>query len=137
MSKKYFPILMLLLSFSLFACTNKEEKADKLYREGKRLFYKHDIRNAITTYEEAINYNDSKDYYYIALGHCYMNLKEYKKAIEIYKKAIQLNPKNAEAYYSRSLCWRYLGDKEKECEDLHQAQQLGKTNLSDRLKHCL
>ncbi len=133
--KKLFPLLSLLLMLGMWACTPAEEKADECFRKGNQLLQRSDVKGAMTAYEEALSYYE-KDYYYVSLGHCYMNFREYKKAIAEYDKAIKLNPRNGDAYYNRGLCWFYLGDKEKSCADWHKANDNGKENLGERLRTC-
>lgn len=120
----------------MMACSTPAEKADISYREGLKQFERHDIKAAIKHLEQAIEYQNDKDYIYITLGHCYMNLQDYDKAIEIYSKAIETTPNSAEAYYSRGLAWFYKGNKDKSCADWHKAHDYGRPNLSDKLKYC-
>lgn len=136
MKLKYFPLLSLILMLSFQACTPPEEKAEQYYEAGKKLFFKNDPRNALKEFEKGLEYMPNHDRLLFESGNCYMNFREYEKSIELFTKAIESNPRYADAYANRALCWFYLGNREKSCEDWKKADSLGKPNLQDKIKHC-
>ena len=62
------------------------------------------------------------------------NGENHEKAIEYYTKAISINPDYALAYYSRGMCYKALGEKEKANADFKKACDGGIEDACKELK---
>lgn len=61
-----------------------------------------DYDNAVKTISQAIEANNSRDYYQLCRrGFYYMQQGKFNEAMEDYSKAAEVNPNNAEAYFGR------------------------------------
>lgn len=124
------------LFLGISACTPPAEKAEEHYEMGKKLFYNNDPREALEEFEKGLKLVPNHDRLLFEAGNCYMNFRDYQTAINYFSKAIESNSKYADAYFNRGQCWFYLNDRAKSCEDWKKADQLGKANLQDKIKHC-
>lgn len=130
-----------ILSFIIFAffitgCTDKEAESRKLIREGVKNLYSSDLERAMQNFEKAAKLTPQKPEVWFHIGTVHQNKSDYRLAIEYYTKAIDLKNDYADAYFNRGLCWFYLGDRNKSCDDWLLAEAYGKENLSDRTDKC-
>ena len=129
-------LFFVLITATFFSCVPAEEKAEEYYEKGREVFYTNDPRGALEIYSTGLEYVPNHDRLLYESGNCYMNFRDYKTAITFYDKAIESNPEYADAFFNRGQCWFYLNDRDKSCLDYLKAHELGKPNLSDRIKHC-
>mgnify|MGYP002640548180 CR=1 FL=1 len=129
----YFNFVFILL---LASCTPPQEKAEEQYEMGRKLLLNSDSRSALTEFQKGLEYVPNDALLLYSCGNCYLNFRDYKTAIEYFTKAIDNNPKYADAYFNRGRAWFYLNEIDKSCDDYQKAQDLGRPNLADLLKHC-
>jgi len=129
-------LAVITISSIFVSCTPPADKAEEHYEIGKKIFYNNDPRGALVEFEKGLEYMPDHDRLLYESGNCYMNFKDYHKSIELYTKAIDSNPKYADAFFNRGQCWFYLNDRDKSCADWKEAQDLGRPNVGDKLKHC-
>ncbi|NPD46539.1 MULTISPECIES: tetratricopeptide repeat protein [unclassified Lentimicrobium] len=129
----YFNIIFLIL---LNSCTPPQEKAEKHYEIGRKHLINSDSEAALIEFQKGLEYVPNDALLLYSCGNCYMNFRDYNTAIEYFTKAIENNPKYDDAYFNRGRAWFYLNERDKSCEDYQKAQDLGRPNLADLLKHC-
>ena len=107
-----------------------DEKATAFINQGLEKAGKNDWNGAINEYTLALQQNPKSAlaYYYRATAR--YNLKDFRGAFMDYSKSINIDPYNsaeyvANSYYGRGLCFQYMGNKEKACQDFTKANDLG------------
>lgn len=83
--------------------------------------------NAVEYFKKAIQLDDGRDAYWIALGHAYFKTNA-RAAQHAYIKAIDVDSKNAVSWVSLGLLYYYHGDNELANEALYRAQVLDPDN---------
>ena len=103
---------------------------------GTSLYQLKNYQQAIEAYSRAIRIKPEAEIYSYR-GFCYAAVNEMVQAIEDYSQAIRLNRRSAIAYYHRGLLRIRSGDKQKGCQDLLMARDLGSGPAVKMLKkHC-
>ena len=120
----------------LQACTDKKAESNRLVKAGTIKLYQSDFHEALDDFLKAAEYNPKNAEAYFNIGNVYMNLMDYEKAIKYYTQAIQIKQDYADAYYNRGMVQFYLGEYDLACDDWRMAEKYGKTNVSDRTRHC-
>lgn len=80
--------------------------AQQKFDEAGELYYKKDYQNAISKYNEIIEWNPNYANVHNNRGTAYLGLKNYDKAIKDYNQAIKLNPNYFEAYNNRGIAYK-------------------------------
>lgn len=74
---------------------------------------------------------------YLKSGSNFVQQKKYDEAIVEYSKAIEINSNFSAAYYNRGLVEASSGQKEKGCQDLRKAADLGEKDAEKMIeKYC-
>ena len=136
MNIKAFLYINLIFLVLLNSCTPPQEKAEDQYEIGRKHLVNSDSKSALIEFQKGLEYVPNDALLLYSCGNCYMNFRDYKTAIQYYSKAIESNPKFTDAYFNRGRSWFYLNETDKSCEDYQKAQDLGRPNLADLLKHC-
>lgn len=136
MKTKAFLYINFIFLLLMASCTPPQEKAENQYEIGRKLLLNSDSKAALIEFQKGLEYVPDDALLLYSSGNCYMNFRDYKTAIEYYSKAIESKPKYADAYFNRGRAWFYLNERDKSCEDYQKAQDLGRPNLADLLKHC-
>jgi len=126
----------IIIALFVTSCTDKEAESRKLIREGVKQLYSNNMEDALLYFEKSAQLNPRNQEAWYHIGAVYQNKADYHKAIDYYTKAIALKSDYADAYFNRGLCWFYLGDRNKSCDDWLLAESYGKDNLSDRTDKC-
>jgi tetratricopeptide (TPR) repeat protein len=79
---------------------NEIEGVYKNFKKGNELVRQGQLKEAIKSYQKAIDINPKKDVTYYNMGYAFAELKLYEKAIKNYQKAIKVNAENDKAYYN-------------------------------------
>ena len=132
--KRYFWIFGLIIIF--VSCQNKDKEFKDHYIEGLKKLEISDFKGALVEFETCIKLKPENPESYYYRGSIKSNLKDSQGAIADFTKAIELNPNYADAYWNRGLEYDFLGKKDEKCKDFHQAYDLGKTNIENRMKEC-
>jgi tetratricopeptide (TPR) repeat protein len=136
MKIKYLSFAILILIIAFNACTPPEQKAEEYYEIGKKKFYNNDPKGALIEFEKGLKHVPNHARLLFESGNCYMNFRDYKTAIGFFTKAIESDIKYADAYFNRGQCWFYLNNRDQSCKDWIKADELGRPNLQDKIKHC-
>ena len=89
-------------------------------------------KEAIATYNKAIEVNPKSAIAYYYRGDEYLQLEDKEKALQDYDKAINIDPNYANAYFDRGAVSYLLGNEEKAVNDFEKAAELfGKNGDSD------
>jgi tetratricopeptide (TPR) repeat protein len=129
-------LIALGLSLLSAGCADKELESRKLVRNGVAKLYKMQFEDAMQDFEKAAAFDPQNHEAWFYIGTVHQNYKDYHTAIEYFTKAIQIKEDYADAFYNRGLCWFYLGDRNRSCDDWLAAEGYGRKNLSDRTDKC-
>jgi tetratricopeptide (TPR) repeat protein/predicted Ser/Thr protein kinase len=97
---------------------------------------KGDLKNALASFEKAVEFKPNDAYSYVNRGIARNGLNDFDGAIEDYTKAIELaEPVNdrtnlTNAYSNRGAAYKFKGELENALEDLNTAVELGTENAS-------
>ena len=98
-----------------------------------------DYNEAISLLTNIINENSSisNPLLYATRGLTYFKMKEYKLATNDFIRCTTLDDNDAEAFYYLGICYKFLGQKGKSCENLLKSSKLGyKDALEEYPKIC-
>lgn len=128
------------------------KKATKIFEEDDEIIFyladlyrrKHDLKEALTRYSEAIKYSktNGEDFYlvysyYFNRGNCQMQLGSYDSALYDYNYTLKLKADYTFALINRGACYLYKEDIEDACQDWQRAYDLGNKNSLPYLnKYC-
>lgn len=129
-------VIGLILLFAFVQCTDHEIESRKTVRNGVAKLYRMQFNEAMQDFEKAARLDPKNQEAWFYIGVIHQNYKAYQTAIEYFTKAIEIKNDYADAYYNRGLCWFYLGDRNKSCEDWIAAEEFGRENMSDRTEKC-
>jgi superkiller protein 3 len=129
-------LILLLVVFALGSCESNLEKSNKYFDLGMDNFKYREYDLAIENFEKALDYDSEHFEAQFFIGNCFMNTRDYENAIDAFFKAIEIHPKYADAYANIGHAYGYLRNMPKACENYRKAQELGKPNLEDKLRHC-
>jgi tetratricopeptide (TPR) repeat protein len=76
-----------------------------------------DWKNAMSTYNELLKFDNNKNALYNIGVIFLVGTKEYNKAAEFFTAAINVDPKYAEAYYGRGVSYQTMGDNKRAAID--------------------
>ena len=76
-----------------------QQKAHEFIRQANEFFGKKLWVQAASCYEEAISLYKPYCAYYLVLGECYFNNKDYKAAEDIFRRLVDLSPKHDQAWW--------------------------------------
>lgn len=123
--------------FAVVSCTNQEEKAQESFNQGLKHYEKNDLDNALSKFNEAIEYSDDKPRYFFYRGNIHLNKEDYDKAIREYEKAIALDSTYADAWLNKGNAVFYkTGNKDEACPYWLKATKFGKNNLINKIDGC-
>jgi len=135
--KKY---SILILSIVLFASCGSEKKNLEEANEHLKLARKYNAESqwdkSIASAEDCLEIDSDNAEAYFILGNAYFNLDKWEKSLESYNKSIEKDSTYADAYFNRGNVKFYLHDKDGACADYLKAKDLGKDNVSGKLKGC-
>ena len=97
--------------------TEKEEKDNQYYSEGKKAYKEKNWLEAIEYLEKSLKFEGKYYKTYFILGKCYLNIHKQEKAEELFKEVINLNQKDEYARLELGKLYTKQG-KEKEAEKL-------------------
>lgn len=126
-----FLVFFLILGFS--SCANKEEQAEKHFRQGFSHQDQGDLDQAIEEYKRAVELNPNHLKAYMNLGVVYMRQEKYDQAIEEFSAVVKLNYYHANAHYNLGYIYILKGEKEKAQEELKVLKMIG-SGLAERLE---
>ncbi len=124
------------LCLILSACTSKHEKAVELYKSGLRKMYNYQKDEALMDFNKAIELDPLYEQPYFCRGNIKYGNTDYQGALADYSKAIEVNPGFADAYANRGNLYESINQRDKACADWIKADELGKENLSDKIRNC-
>ncbi|HPR58445.1 MAG TPA: tetratricopeptide repeat protein [Bacteroidales bacterium] len=127
-------IMTLLVIFP--SCKDKKASSRDKVRSGVVKLYKMQMDEALADFESAAGLDPENQEAWFYIGTVYQNRQDYQTAIDYFTKAITIREDYADAYYNRGLCWFYLGDRNKSCEDWFKAEDYGRVNINDRTEKC-
>ncbi|KAH7291091.1 hypothetical protein KP509_29G000100 [Ceratopteris richardii] len=104
------------------------EAAEAAKEKGNEAFRKKDFKSAISSYSEAIEYDDGNATYYSNRGAAYLALSNFHSAEKDCTRAIDLDKKNVKAFLRRATARESLGSYKEADEDFRQALVLEPTN---------
>ena len=114
--------------------TEKEEKDNQYYSEGKKAYKEKNWLEAIEYLEKSLKFEGKYYKTYFILGKCYLNIHKQEKAEELFKEVINLNQKDEYARLELGKLYAKQG-KEKEAEKLlKECIQLDRKNVHARLE---
>ncbi|MEO0231741.1 MAG: tetratricopeptide repeat protein, partial [candidate division WOR-3 bacterium] len=102
------------------------DKGERLFNEGKKLYEKGRIWEAIPKLKEAIKIHPNYADYHNFLGLCYYSLGLFKDAIRSYERALQINPDYIEANINMAIVLNDIGEFEKSSKYYEKAVLLEK-----------
>ena len=120
---------------TLGACSPNKDKADELFKAGKRKVLQNDPEGAMKDFNAAIEINDQLDQAWYHRANLKYNLRDYDGAYADYDRCIEINPSFADAYANRGNIKFERGDREGACQDWNIAKDLGK-EMTSRLLNC-
>ncbi|MFW6019739.1 MAG: tetratricopeptide repeat protein [Bacteroidales bacterium] len=130
-------IIITIALFALASCTNKEEKAKESFNQGLKHLEKNQYDAALSKINQAIEYSDDDQRFYLYRGNIYLNKKKYNKAIQEYDQAIKIDSTYAKAWLNKGNAVFYeTGNKDEACPFWLKAQEYGKENLMNKIKGC-
>jgi len=92
--------------------------------------------DALPFVEKALELDKSEAYIWDTRGEIYYNLNNFEKCISDMTKAIEIK-ENDNSYFFRGLAYIKFGKKEKGCQDLSKAGELGKESAYEKIsKNC-
>lgn len=94
------------------------------YNRGNSYLDKEDYKNAIASYNKAIELDLKDSYSYTNRGYAYVELGELDLAFADYNEAIELNPEDYFAYNNRGLIFQSRSDYDRAIEDFTIAIQI-------------
>ena len=135
MKRKYVftGFLVFFLIFGFLSCANKEEKAEKHFRQGFSHQDQGSLDQAIEEYKKAVELNPNHLKAHMNLGAAYMRQEKYDQAIEEFSMVVKLNYYHANAHYNLGYIYSLKGEKEKAQEELKVLKMIG-SGLADRLE---
>lgn len=122
--------------FLTLGCTDKTLESQKYIRLADIALYESRIEKARELFEKAAELNPKNEEAWYGIGLTYMNREKYHIAIQYFGKAIELNATYTNAFYNRGQAYFYLGEVYRACDDWHIAFDLGKPNMTDKLRKC-
>jgi len=114
-----FLIFFLILGF--LSCANKEEQAEKHFRQGFSHQDQGNLDQAIEEYRKAVDLNPNHLKAHTNLGAAYMRQEKYDQAIEEFSMVVKLNYYHANAHYN-------LGVEGSEDDRLRVGREVGRKN---------
>lgn len=94
----------LVLFFSALSLVAFSQSADYHFNRGNFLANNGDLKEAITHYSKALEFDPKLVEAYLSRGIAHYKLQQFVAAIQDYTKAIQLKPDDAEAHFNRGVC---------------------------------
>lgn len=128
--------VVVFIAILISSCSSNLEKSHKYYDAGLEEFHYREYKLAISNFEKSLEYDSENYEAYFYIGNCLMNQGKYQLAIEEFTKAIETHPKYADAFANRGHAYFYLNDIENSCADYLEADELGKPNMEDKIRHC-
>lgn len=129
-------LVVVFLAVLISSCGSQIEKSHKYFDAGLENFHYREYDLAISNFEKSLEYDSENFEAHFYIGNCLMNQRNYQLAIEEFTKAIEVNPKYADAYANRGHAYFYLNDSDNSCADYLKADELGKPNMEDKIRHC-
>jgi tetratricopeptide (TPR) repeat protein len=87
---------------------------------------------ALEYYSKAISILPS-EYLFKRRATCYITQKKYSEALQDYLSALNINPESGETYFNCGVCYFYLNQKDKACDDWKKASSMGYENAAKYL----
>ena len=91
---------------------------------------------AIEYFNTAIKHDKNNHEAYFYRGCAKYNNFLKQEAIEDYLKTTEINPDYAQAYFNLGLYYRSINDHDMACYYFRIAEEKGKANMEDYLRHC-
>ncbi len=70
----------------------QSQKAELIFKEGRKLMKEGKFRQAINQFEKILNINEELENVWYNIGYCRNQLHEFKKAIDAFDKVVEINP---------------------------------------------
>jgi tetratricopeptide (TPR) repeat protein len=128
------PIVLILIFLS--ACMPREEKAQKLLREGTENVALGKHEDGIKAFTRAIELIPNFAQAYTFRGSAKFDLGDWDGAYDDYTKAIEIDPTYAEPYDFRGRIRLFWYDEDGACEDFQKAFALGRPGMFERVRRC-
>lgn len=128
--------LITLLIISLGSCMPREQKAQKLLREGSEKVARGQHDEAIKVFSKAIKLMPDYAVAYSYRGSAKFDLGDLDGAHDDYTKAIEIDPTYAEPYDFRGRIKQLWYDEAGACEDFKKAFALGRPGMFEKVRRC-
>ena len=134
--RKISKLLSIIILLGLVSCGNNVEKSRFYFDKGMDYLYSSQFDEAIEYFNTSIKHdkNNHEAYFYRGCAK-YNNLLK-QEAIEDYLKTTEINPDYAQAYFNLGLYYRSINDHDMACYYFRIAEEKGKANMEDYLRHC-
>eukprot|EP00003_Mantamonas_plastica_P011013 TRINITY_DN2059_c0_g1_i1.p1 TRINITY_DN2059_c0_g1~~TRINITY_DN2059_c0_g1_i1.p1 ORF type:complete len:1605 (+),score=572.81 TRINITY_DN2059_c0_g1_i1:3933-8747(+) len=106
------------LKIELQEKVEREERADKLFKEGLEHKKKGEHQEALHCYEHAIELNREATYVWFSYGVLLNEMARYVDAIEAFDRCLELYPDNAHPHKNQAVAYRALGELEAALESV-------------------
>ena len=101
--------------------------------EGMNYLNKSDVRNALRSFDMAIQQDPKNQQNYIVLGQVYLRLRQFTRAVDTFQAATRVNGENGELYYLLAMSKEMQGGKHAEAiEDAKRSAQIFEKNRDEQ-----
>lgn len=134
--RKISKLLSIIILLGLVSCGNNVEKSRIYLDKGMDYLYSSQFDEAIEYFNTAIKHDKNNHEAYFYRGCAKYNNFLKQEAIEDYLKTTEINPDYAQAYFNIGLYYRSINDYDMACYYFKIADEKGKSNMEDYLRHC-
>ena len=129
-------LFLIVIVVFISSCKSDMEKSEEHFNQALYHIKYIEYDQAILSLDEVIKLDPQNFEAYFNKGNCYMNMGKYNKAIDSYTNCIEVKPDYYDAFSNRGQAYFYLKDNQAACADYKKADELGKPNMEDKLRHC-
>ena len=91
---------------------------------------------AVTDMDSVLAKDPELEHAWMSRGTALRYMDDARGALANYNTALRLEPDYAKGYYNRGLAYEMLGEKDSACADFHRANQMGISEMVEKLATC-